>query len=69
MSAQPPATPRPPRQLGALVFDLIVVVAIVVLVLSLSSGIRDRTDIFIVTGIGCAAFVGTRLLFRNRRSR
>jgi hypothetical protein len=52
-----------------LLFDLIVAVAIVVLVLRVTSGVRDPTDIFIVTGIGCAAFVGACLLMRRRRSR
>ena len=72
MSADPSGTPRPParnKQLVALVFDLIVVLAIVVLVLRMTSGMRDRTDTFIVTGIGCACFVGTRLLLRYRRSK
>ena len=64
-----PLTPKRKRQLGPMLFDLAVVAAVFVLFIRLTSGIRDRTDIWIVLGIGSLAFLGTRYLYRRRQRR
>lgn len=67
--ADPSGPPVRRRDLGGLLLELVVAAMIVVVMARVTSGIRTRTDILIVTTVVCVAFVGTRHLFRWRRSR